>query len=118
MKETGRAGVEAESTKIAEGEGWLSIKLPSSNRNGYPDRWQYRDGQCIPTEYKAPGKAPTRQQLKRHRELFAKGFPVAVIDHPSQAPGVYEIASVAALKLAPCGLHYGTATKCMEGEHK
>lgn len=89
MRETGKRGVQARSVEIAESYGWLAIKLHTTNRRGWPDCLFVRRGIVIFVEFKAPGAQPTKQQLKRHNELTAKGAIVHVIDHPEQSHDIF-----------------------------
>jgi hypothetical protein len=54
---------------FAERKGWLYEKVVSQSRKGWPDRLLAKCGRVILLEWKKPGKEPTAQQSKRHREL-------------------------------------------------
>lgn len=53
----------------AEAAGWKAWKLTFPAVNGAPDRIFGRERRAVLIEFKAPGEEPTRQQLKRHKEL-------------------------------------------------
>jgi hypothetical protein len=101
--------VEACLVRLSRLRGWLCAKFVSPGLRGMPDRivlkgmdeavkyiglmfphltpsqrqvvvWNVLD-YCIKfVELKAPGEKPTAQQLRRHAELRALGFEVAVLD--------------------------------------
>lgn len=72
--------IEGPATTYAKARGWLIEKVVSLSRNGFPDRFCARAGRVMVVEFKRPGKEPTTQQLKRHRELVAAGVEVHWID--------------------------------------
>ena len=61
---------------FARSRGWLCEKVVSLSRKGWPDRFLARKARIVLCEFKAPGKAPGAQQLKRHRELREAGVEV------------------------------------------
>ena len=70
--------------------GGIAIKMLSANYNGLPDRLILLPGEILVfVELKAPGKKPRSLQLKRHRELWALGFKVYVIDGIEQIGGMW-----------------------------
>lgn len=106
VKETGRGGTEQTGrgrVRAAGGESW---KWTSPGMNGVPDQIELYGtaamgveallrGYDIPaedlvailaaairfTEYKAPGKVPTENQLSVHARLRSRGFTVQVVDY-------------------------------------
>lgn len=74
------SAVERRVCKLAEQSGWLTFKFVSPGRRGVADRLFLRNGDAVFVEFKAPGKAATRQQLAEHARVEAQGFPVFVID--------------------------------------
>lgn len=77
--------VEGESMRYAERRGWWQAKFVSPNQRGVPDRILIRAGRVIFIEFKRHGEEPTRQQLKRHREMREHGAEVFVIDTLEEA---------------------------------
>ena len=62
----------------------LCLKFLSST-SGWPDRLVLLPGGKLAfVELKAPGEHPRPLQLRRHDQLRALGFPVFVLDDPSQ----------------------------------
>lgn len=106
VRETGRGGIEQTGRKAIERLGGESLKWVSPGMNGVPDQIELygvdamvsralemnivmtRDEAieilaaaiCF-TEYKAPGKEPTTNQLSVHKRLRSRGFTVAVVDY-------------------------------------
>jgi len=67
--------------KEATEAGWRVFKLAFPGIRGAPDRMFGRGGRAVLIEFKAPGKRPTRQQIKRHDELREScGFEVRWTD--------------------------------------
>ena len=61
--------------------GGLCVKLVASGKRGWPDRIVLLPGGRVWfVELKRPGEKPRGQQLLRHAELAALGFPVVVLD--------------------------------------
>lgn len=55
--------------------GWLEIRIARSNKRGRPDHWYGKRGRSVFVEWKrSKTSKPTRQQLKRHKELRDQGF--------------------------------------------
>lgn len=66
----------------AKADGWLVYKVRWLDTNGAPDRLFGKKRRGVFIEVKAPGEEPTRQQLKRHRELReCFGYEVHWIDN-------------------------------------
>lgn len=66
--------------KVEEVGGRAPKFVPVGNR-GVPDRLVFLPGgRLVLVELKAPGRRPTKLQLKRHREFRQLGFDVEVID--------------------------------------
>lgn len=57
-------------------------------RNSAPDRRVMLPGRCCWVELKAPGKVPTRAQLREHARMRAAGERVEVVDSLAQ---VYKV---------------------------
>ena len=70
--------------KILKDSDFIAIKLESGRFGtaGWPDWMLLLDGQVVFVELKAPGRAPTKLQAERHRQLEAQGFVTHVISHP------------------------------------
>ena len=69
--------------KKVEQVGGKALKFVSPGWAGAPDRLVLLPGgRLVFVELKAPGRKPRPLQLKRHEELQALGFDVAVIDTP------------------------------------
>jgi hypothetical protein len=77
--------IEGPACAYAESRGWFEIKIERASKNGFPDRFLARRGRIILVEFKAPKEEPTKQQLKRHRELRGHGVEVFVIDNMNAA---------------------------------
>lgn len=80
--------IERPACEFAERRGWFEFKIEKASKNGIPDRFLARRGRVILVEFKAPLEEPSKQQLKRHRELRAHGVEVFVIDN---LPEAYEV---------------------------
>ena len=78
--------VEATICKEAVRAGWRTYKLSFIGTRGAPDRMFGRNRRAVLIEFKAPGEAPTRQQLRRHGELVEDfGFEVYWADNLNDA---------------------------------
>lgn len=65
--------------------GGLAWKFVSPGLRGVPDQIVLLPGgRAVFVELKAPGKDARTQQVKRHKELRALGFEVAVLDTKAQ----------------------------------
>lgn len=67
--------------RFLRAHGWICEKVISLSRRGWPDRFVARKGRIVLVELKAPGKEPTQQQYKRHRELREHGVEVVWFDN-------------------------------------
>jgi hypothetical protein len=72
--------IEVPACEYARLRGWLVEKVVSQTRNGWPDRFFLRHGRVVLCEFKKPGKEPTIQQAKRHKELRDAGAEVVWFD--------------------------------------
>ena len=63
------AEIERRTVKEAKADGWLVRKLAFLGTRGATDRLFGKQRQAIFIEFKAPDEEPTRQQLRRHKEL-------------------------------------------------
>lgn len=81
--------IEQPATEYAESRGWLIEKVVSNSRRGFPDRFCARRGRVMLLEFKAPGKEPTSQQLKRHKELRDQGVEVHWVDNLQDAKTLF-----------------------------
>lgn len=81
--------IERPASRYAERRGWFEVKIMQTSRRGFPDRFYARNGRVVLVEYKAPGRGPTEQQLRRHRELRAHGVEVHVIDNLEAAYALF-----------------------------
>jgi len=79
------SSIEADAITYAERHGWWIAKFVSPGLRGVPDRIFIRDGRVLFLELKRPGEEPTRQQLKRHREMRAHGAEVQWVDNLADA---------------------------------
>lgn len=80
------AVIERAIRKEAIAQGWLVRKLAFLDCRGAPDRIFGKGGRAVLIEFKAPGKVPDAQQLRRHRELREVfGLEVHVCDSPEAA---------------------------------
>jgi len=62
------------------------VKFGSSVDRGWPDRiYLFPDGTVAFIEWKAPGKKPTQQQLRKIGRLAIRRFRVAVFDNVKEA---------------------------------
>ena len=75
------ADIEKPAVKYAISRGWLEIKIMRANIRGWPDRIFLRAGRVIWVEFKRPGKEPSKQQAKRHKEIREHGGEVYWIDN-------------------------------------
>lgn len=70
----------------AKADGWLVRKLAFIGTRGAPDRAFGKKRRTIIIEFKAPGEAPTKQQLRRHAELRDEfGWEVYWVDNAPEA---------------------------------
>lgn len=106
VRETGRGGIEQTGRKHVERIGGESWKMVSPGLNGVPDQVELYGADAMVakaqdlnifmtrdeaveilaaaiqfTEYKAPNKEPTTNQLRVHGRLKARGFTVNVVDY-------------------------------------
>lgn len=81
--------IERPASVYAESRGWFEVKIQSTSKKGFPDRFYARKGRILLVEYKAPGEEPTTQQKKRHKELREQGVEVFVIDKLEVAYGIF-----------------------------
>lgn len=75
------SSVEGTVTKYAESLGWLAYKFTSPGKRGVLDHLYFNYGVCIAIEFKAKGKKPSKQQIKRREELKSRGIYTAVVDN-------------------------------------
>ena len=61
----------------AKAKGVISLKLAGPNQKGQPDRMFIRDGKVLFIEFKAPGKKPTKLQIRWLVDLHEQGAQVA-----------------------------------------
>lgn len=81
--------IERKLFKAVRDHGGMAYKFVSPGTAGLPDRLVLFPGRRIAfIELKAPGQKPRPLQLRRHEQLQQLGFPVHIIDHPDQIPGV------------------------------
>ena len=89
MKTELEKDIEGPSVVYAISRGWVEIKIMSANKNGWPDRFFFRaqgaHTRVVCIEFKKVGKAPTRQQFKRHGELRAQNVEVYWTDSFEEA---------------------------------
>jgi hypothetical protein len=68
------ASIEAYGGRQVTKRGGVPYKFKSPGRNGVPDRMNALPGEIIFIEYKAPGKKPTRNQVKELNRLIKLGL--------------------------------------------
>ena len=61
--------IETQVCDEAKAAGWIHRKLAFVGVRGAADRLFGKDRRTVVIEFKAPGEHPTRQQMKRHKEL-------------------------------------------------
>lgn len=81
--------IEKTVTKHAKLLGWLCFKFSSPGQRGVPDRIYFKDGTAVLIEFKAPGKRPTKLQLKTIENLKEKGITTHVIDSIETGKAVF-----------------------------
>ena len=64
----------------AKAKGCIVIKLSGQNQRGQPDRMFIRGGKVLFVEFKAPGKLPTKLQLKWLADLHGQEMAAAWCD--------------------------------------
>jgi hypothetical protein len=74
-------GVQNPVTRFARSRGWYVRRMRYLDRRGCPDSWFFKEAVLIIIEFKAAGKKPDPQQLRRHNELRERGFDIHVIDN-------------------------------------
>ena len=72
--------IEKKVSDYAISKGWLVYKFSSPNTRAVPDKIFMRKGVVFFIEFKAPGKLPTKLQLKNHQRISDHGVSVFVID--------------------------------------
>ena len=83
--------IEQQLGRAVKTAGGICPKLMSPGTDGMPDRMILMPGCRLGfVEVKAPGKKPRPLQVKRHVQLRRLGFPVFILDNPSQIPGIIE----------------------------
>ncbi len=76
--------------EYARSRGWTVLRLRDMDRNGWPDRtYRKKRRRQKHIEYKTLGEKPTKQQLRRHRELRELGDDVHVIDNIADGKAVF-----------------------------
>ena len=75
--------IEKNAVSYAESCGWRHRKLDKGpGERAWPDHlFLGPGGQVFLVEFKRVGEGPRPQQLKRHRDLRALGFPVAIVNN-------------------------------------
>lgn len=61
--------------------GWTVYKFVSPGNKSVPDRIFMKDGKVFFIEFKAPGKKPTKLQVKTISDMELNGFKVYVCDN-------------------------------------
>lgn len=61
--------IETDVVEQAGRHGWRSYKVCFIGTRGGSDRMFGKEGRCVVIEFKRPGKVPTTQQERRHKEL-------------------------------------------------
>ena len=72
--------VEARLVKRCKENGWYCRKFVSPGYRSVPDRVVVAPSGVYFVELKAPGEVPRKDQVAEHRELFALGANVVVLD--------------------------------------
>ena len=72
--------VQSHAVRRARAQGVRCYKFSAESRRSVPDYLFLHNAQAWFVEFKAPGKRPTKAQLREHRILQAAGFVVDVID--------------------------------------
>lgn len=83
-------GVQKPTVAYAKRLGWLGRKITFEGVNGAPDYVFMRNGVILWVEFKRPGGALSAQQVRRHAELRAQGFPVRVIDNQDAGRALFD----------------------------
>lgn len=76
--------IQSEVIAYAIRKGWYAGKFEQAAKSGFPDCIMFKNDKCILIEFKATGETPSRQQLKRHKDLKMKGVIVHVVDDIQQ----------------------------------
>lgn len=66
----------------AEKSGWYVRKLVFQGRRNAPDRLFVKDGRVVFIEFKRPGKAPRKGQVREAQLLASAGAEVHYTDNP------------------------------------
>lgn len=66
--------IQSQIIKFLEANGWFSLKLIQTNKNGIPDLIAMKDGRAVFIEVKQPGKRPNDLQKYRAQQLSKYGF--------------------------------------------
>ena len=72
--------IEKKVSDYATAQGWLVYKFCSPGLRAVPDKIYMKAGKVFFIEFKAPGKTPTKLQLKTHERIEAQGISVFIID--------------------------------------
>lgn len=83
--------IEQKLRQAVKSRGGVCWKFVSPGTAGVPDRIILMpDGRMAFVEVKAPGEAPRKLQLSRHRLLRRLGFRVYVLDDAAQIGGILD----------------------------
>jgi hypothetical protein len=77
--------LESDIGSFAKLRGWWYCKFVAPGKRSVPDRLFIRRGRHVFIEVKRFGEEPTRQQLKRHRDMRDHGAEVHWVDNLADA---------------------------------
>tara|TARA_R110002096_G_scaffold322918_1_gene516997 strand:- start:509 stop:778 length:270 start_codon:yes stop_codon:yes gene_type:complete len=69
--------------------GWLAYKFSSPQNAGVPDHIYFREGRTILIEFKAPGKKPSKLQVRHIKRLQEQLIPVYVVDDIDKGKDIF-----------------------------
>tara|TARA_R110000822_G_scaffold103829_1_gene230544 strand:+ start:117 stop:386 length:270 start_codon:yes stop_codon:yes gene_type:complete len=69
--------------------GWLAYKFSSPQNAGVPDHIYFREGRTILIEFKAPGKKPSKLQVRHIERLEEQLIPVYVVDDIDKGKDIF-----------------------------
>ena len=79
LKKYLESDIQAKCIKYAQAQGWLVLKVISSNMNGISDLILFKDGQTIFIEVKGPATKVQPLQLYRQKQFRKCGFIAEIV---------------------------------------
>ena len=81
--------IEKKVSEYAKLLGWLSYKFSSPQNAGVCDHIYFKEGRTILIEFKAPGKKPSKLQVRHIKRLEKQLIPVFVVDSIDKGKDIF-----------------------------